>query len=78
LPVERSVVLLHPNRTVAFDIANEVTDVDLFAHRDQKMAVVRRTVADDEFRFVILDDPVNVCVQPCLDLGTDQINAVLC
>ena len=78
LPIKRVFVLLHPNRTVSFDIADEIANVDRFAHRDQEMAVIGRAVPDDEFRFVVLDNAVNVRIQARLDLRVNQIDSVLC
>lgn len=40
------------------------------------MAVIRRTVADYEFRPIVFNDAVNVCVQASLDLRMDKIDAV--
>ena len=65
LPIEFTIFgesPFYPQRAVAFNIANKIADIDCFAHRDQKVAVIRRAVTDDKFRFVVLDDAVNLSI----------------
>ena len=57
LPIESAVMLLHPSRTIAFDIAYEIADVNSLAHRDQKMPVVGRAVFKEGFELLFSTIP---------------------
>ena len=78
LPIKQAFVLLHPNGAVAFDVADKIADIYRFTNRDQKVAMICRAVTDDKFRFIVLDDAVNVRIQARFNFRVDKIDAVLC
>jgi hypothetical protein len=77
LPIEIAAMLFHPNGTVALDIADEIADVDRFAERDQQMNVIRSSVGDDQFRFVVMNDSVDVGKEFVFDFRRDQFGPIL-
>jgi hypothetical protein len=80
LPIELCelrTLFFHPNGTVAFDITDQLANVDS-SHRYKKMDMIRDAARDDHPAAVVRDDPANVAVEPRLNVGRDQWNAVLC
>ena len=72
LPVESvHTILLHPFRTIAFDVADQFTDVDA-SERDENVYVIRNAARDDHPTLIVGDDPGDIGIETRFDLRRYQ------